>query len=54
MSAEFGIATTQELPRQVKREIIKRVAIWLRNEGYNTAEMNSFLERIQFTWSLPK
>ena len=54
MSAEFGIATTRELPRQVKREIIKRVAIWLRNEGYSTAQMNSFLERIQFTWALPK
>lgn len=54
MSAEFAIATTQELPHAVKREIIRRVALWLRNEGYSTAEMNSFLERILFTWALPR
>jgi hypothetical protein len=54
MEAEFGIATTRQLPRKVHREIMKRVALWLRQEGYSTAEMNSFLERIVFTWALPK
>jgi hypothetical protein len=54
MSAEFSLATTRQLPPRVTREILKRVALWLRREGYNTAEMNSFLERITFSWALPK
>jgi hypothetical protein len=54
MSAEFSLATTRQLPPRVTREILKRVALWLRREGYNSAEMNSFLERITFSWALPK
>jgi hypothetical protein len=54
MSAEFSLATTRQLPPRVTREILKRVALWLRREGYNSAEMNSFLERITFAWALPR
>ena len=48
--------SNDEVDRVIRlwREILKRVALWLRSEGYNTAQMNLFLERITFTWALPK